>query len=145
MKCNLSEQKTFWLVFELGRFIKPHLAEAVEANHLTPQQFHVLGYLQMNQEPQTMSDLASVLFCDASNITGIIDRMTTLRLVERVEHPKDRRVKLIRVTAKGLQLHAKITETLSAFTEEHMSRVLTQQEKEELRRILVKLLGNELT
>jgi DNA-binding MarR family transcriptional regulator len=59
-----------------------------------------------------MRDLAARLRCDASNITGIVDRLEARGLVERRPAPGDRRVKALVVTAKGAALRASLVERL---------------------------------
>jgi len=54
--------------------------------------------------PLAMRDLASRMRCDASNITGIIDRLEERGLVVRQATAADRRVKSLVVTADGRRL-----------------------------------------
>jgi DNA-binding MarR family transcriptional regulator len=54
--------------------------------------------------PVPMRDLACELRCDASNVTGIIDRLEQRGLVERRAAPTDRRVKSLVVTERGDQV-----------------------------------------
>ncbi|HLG77284.1 MAG TPA: MarR family winged helix-turn-helix transcriptional regulator [Ktedonobacteraceae bacterium] len=65
---------------------------------MTPQQTMLLRHLE---QPHTMGELAHVLACDRSNITGLIDRMEARHLVERVSDAQDRRIKRIVLTAYG--------------------------------------------
>ena len=53
------------------------------------------------RRPVTMGELAHDLCYDSSNITGIVDRLEERGYVERHSDPRDRRVKLVRVTAAG--------------------------------------------
>jgi len=66
-------------------------------------------------EPGTaasMRRLADTLFCDASNVTGIVDRLEARGLIERREDPGDRRVKLIALTDAGADARAEIRRRL---------------------------------
>jgi DNA-binding MarR family transcriptional regulator len=59
-------------------------------------------------QPLPMRELAQRLCCDASNVTGIVDRLEARGLVERRMTPKDRRVKHLVLTDAGRtvrQLH----------------------------------------
>lgn len=81
----------------LGR----HLFERSAEFDLPPQQakaFHEL------RQPMAMSDLADRLLCDASNVTGIIDRLEARGLVERHPDPDDRRVRRLVLTPAGREL-----------------------------------------
>lgn len=51
-----------------------------------------------------MSSLSNFLSCDPSNVTGIVDRLVTGKFIERKECEKDRRIKNITLTQKGLEL-----------------------------------------
>ena len=56
--------------------------------------------------PVPMRDLACGLRCDASNVTGIVDRLEQRGLVERRAAPGDRRIKSLVVTARGAKVAA---------------------------------------
>jgi MarR family transcriptional regulator, organic hydroperoxide resistance regulator len=51
--------------------------------------------------PVPMRELACRLRCDASNVTGIIDRLERRGLVERRASPSDRRIKSLVTTRQG--------------------------------------------
>ena len=51
-----------------------------------------------------MGELAEHLYCDASNVTGIVDRLEGRGLVERKPDPNDRRVKRLVLTPQGQTL-----------------------------------------
>ncbi|WP_407986894.1 MarR family winged helix-turn-helix transcriptional regulator [Kitasatospora sp. CMC57] len=65
---------------------------------LTLIQGKLLGLLQ---RPLPMRALAELLGCDASNITGIVDRLEGRGLVRREADPADRRVKVVVLTSEG--------------------------------------------
>jgi DNA-binding MarR family transcriptional regulator len=60
-----------------------------------------LGALRYLGEPRTMSEIAGFLHCDPSNVTGIVDGLEAKGLAERRPSERDRRVKLIELTAAG--------------------------------------------
>ena len=55
-------------------------------------------------QPMPMGELAERLCCDASNVTGIVDRLEARGLVERRVAPDDRRVKQLVLTDSGRTL-----------------------------------------
>jgi DNA-binding MarR family transcriptional regulator len=78
-----------------------HLTERSAEFELSAPQakaFHFLG------RPRAMGELAEVLSCDASNVTGIVDRLEARGLVERRVVPDDRRVKRLVLTPEGAAL-----------------------------------------
>ena len=74
---------------------------------LTPAQGHALRTLDPAQ-PVPMSTLADALFCDASNVTGIVDKLESRGLIARQGADHDRRVKQLIVTEKGRKLRDRL-------------------------------------
>jgi MarR family transcriptional regulator, organic hydroperoxide resistance regulator len=70
---------------------------------ITPPQLFTLRRLEPEQQI-SMSELARWLACDASNVTGIVDRLETRGLLERRSSPGDRRVKMLALTDDGVAL-----------------------------------------
>lgn len=58
--------------------------------------------------PLPMNELAHLLGCDNSNVTGIVDRLETRRLVARQPYEQDRRIKHIVLTARGTRLRERL-------------------------------------
>jgi DNA-binding MarR family transcriptional regulator len=74
---------------------------------LTPAQGHALRCLDPDR-PVPMSTLADALWCDASNITGIVDKLESRGFIERKGADHDRRVKHLAVTERGRKLRDKL-------------------------------------
>ncbi|MFJ2743509.1 MarR family winged helix-turn-helix transcriptional regulator [Streptomyces sp. NPDC087440] len=72
---------------------------AAATEGLTPSQAKALSVLRFSPAP--MRALATLLACDASNITGIVDRLEKRELVRREPSPTDRRVKNVVLTVAG--------------------------------------------
>jgi DNA-binding MarR family transcriptional regulator len=75
-------------------------------------QLHALRALEPGVE-LTMSALAGSLFCDASNVTGIVDRLEDRGLIERRPAAHDRRAKLLAVTQEGAALRQEVVKRLT--------------------------------
>jgi MarR family transcriptional regulator, organic hydroperoxide resistance regulator len=80
---------------------------------LSPPQLGALKALDPDN-PLAMSELAEVLGCDNSNVTGIVDRLEHRGLVERRPADHDRRVKLLALTSEGLALRESLADRLHA-------------------------------
>jgi DNA-binding MarR family transcriptional regulator len=78
---------------------------------LTPMQGHALRSLDPDR-PVAMSGLADALICDASNVTGIVDKLESRGLIERQGAENDRRIKMLAVTPKGRQLRERLSARL---------------------------------
>jgi DNA-binding MarR family transcriptional regulator len=100
-------------MFSLLQSQKSWIGERMLSFDLTLQQGHALHILSELEET-TMSAFAASMFCDASNATGLIDRLVARDLVERRPAPADRRAKVVRLTAAGRRLERKIDEMLTA-------------------------------
>jgi DNA-binding MarR family transcriptional regulator len=86
------------LVFQVaGRLRQGFNAIAADLD-LPPAQALALVNLR---GPAPMRDLAEVLSCDASNVTGIVDGLERRGLVTRQADPADRRVKHLVLTQEG--------------------------------------------
>jgi DNA-binding MarR family transcriptional regulator len=70
---------------------------------LSPPQAKALHYVA-EAGPVPMRDLACRLRCDASNVTGIVDRLEQRGLVERQSAPADRRVRSLVATPRGAEV-----------------------------------------
>jgi DNA-binding MarR family transcriptional regulator len=71
---------------------------------LTLPQFDVLAQLARHEDGMTHGDLTRQLLVTAGNVTGIVDRLAGLGLVERRPVPEDRRAVRVRLTPRGRHL-----------------------------------------
>lgn len=74
---------------------------------LTPSQGMALRSLDPEQ-PLAMSTLADALACDASNVTGIVDKLESRGLIARRGADHDRRIKMLCVTQTGRALRDRL-------------------------------------
>ncbi|QFR96322.1 MarR family winged helix-turn-helix transcriptional regulator [Streptomyces tsukubensis] len=72
--------------------------QAAESEQLTQAQARVLGFAVRGM---SMRQIAHQFGCDPSNITGKVDRLVALGLVERRPDPRDARIKRVVATDKG--------------------------------------------
>jgi DNA-binding MarR family transcriptional regulator len=68
----------------------------------------VLTLLSEKDDGALPSQLAKELQCTAAGITGVVEQLCQLELVERVEGKEDRRNKRVMITVKGLQAIARM-------------------------------------
>ncbi|HKR82424.1 MAG TPA: MarR family transcriptional regulator [Candidatus Saccharimonadales bacterium] len=95
------EQACEDLIMLLKR-LKHSMAEVAELHELTAIQLHALHTI--SEGDITMGGLAHLMHCDASNATGIVDRLVSQKLVTREEKAHDRRAKTLVPTEKGKQI-----------------------------------------
>ena len=117
--------------------LQSNIALIAEEYDLTLMQLYTMHAIA--EEHRTMGKMAQAIRCDASNVTGIIDKLVTMGLVTRQEDINDRRIKTVQLTSEGSMLLHQIMNAMPARL--GYLRV-SQQEISELRRILLKLSGN---
>lgn len=96
------------LVLLLERSRLPAIAAEVG---LPEAQCHTLRLLDPDHETP-MRRLVECLSCDASNVTGIVDRLEARGLIERRVATADRRVKVIALTDAGRATRRRLLERL---------------------------------
>lgn len=106
-------EKTIELFLAVMARMHQHVVERSAEFDLSAPQARALHHLNA---PRTMGELADMLCCDASNVTGIVDRLEARGVVERQVVPGDRRVKRIVLTEDGRRLwqahHGRLLEDL---------------------------------
>jgi MarR family transcriptional regulator, organic hydroperoxide resistance regulator len=112
----------------------PSLAAELE---LSPAQCHVLHLIEPGR-PVPMGELAETLACDASNVTGLVDRLESRGLVRRRPSDVDRRVKVLDLTPTGSKLRTLLLERMTQ-PPDTLQR-LSVREQQALVRILTRLL-----
>jgi DNA-binding MarR family transcriptional regulator len=95
-----------WELFRtlFGQHRRRFLIAAAELD-LHPAQ---AGALLQLDSPLPMTELAALLACDNSNVTGLIDRLEARGLVARQPSRQDRRVKHVVLTAAGRRLRERM-------------------------------------
>ena len=141
MSTQTPDREAWGLVLEL--FFSQHRPRvwgvAAEFD-LAPMQMLALKNLDPDEALPT-SSLAELLHCDASNVTGIVDRLEARGLIERRPSPEDRRMKMIAVTEEG----QKVRERIAARMNEPPPPIasLSDEDQRTLRDLLARALERE--
>ncbi|GHG94433.1 MarR family transcriptional regulator [Comamonas sp. KCTC 72670] len=104
-------RQAWTLLFELMHTHMRNFPALAAEFDLSPVQAHVLR--QLGEGPLAMSTLAAYLSCDASNVTGLVDRMEARGLVVRRSSEQDRRVKRLVLTEEGAALRERLLQRMS--------------------------------
>src|SRR5918911_4142364 len=107
VKRSTSAKDVWRALFELTFANRGKLVARILELGLTPPQAFALRRLDP-ERPVPMSDLAAWLACDASNVTGLVDRLEARGLVERRSVEGDRRVKALAVTPEGVEMRRRL-------------------------------------
>jgi DNA-binding MarR family transcriptional regulator len=102
---ELSDSAVVGLLFAAVHAVSVHFESVAARYGLTIQQ---AKFLRSLDEPQPMRAIAVQNSCDPSNVTGVIDRIERLGLVQRTPDPSDRRVRLLSLTPEGRRVRRKI-------------------------------------
>jgi len=94
------------LMFALFHEYKRGMQALAKDQGLTQQQLVTLWSLSPGQG-LAMSALAEILMCDASNVTGIVDKLEARGLAKRTQ-AEDRRVKALTLTPEGEALRVEM-------------------------------------
>jgi MarR family transcriptional regulator, organic hydroperoxide resistance regulator len=115
---------------------REHLPPGGDEVGLSPAQCHVLHLIEPGR-PLPMRNLADTLACDASNVTGLVDRLEDRGLVQRRPSPEDRRIKVIQLTPTGSRVRAQLLRRMTSRSRP-LSRLSTAEQRA-LVRILERL------
>jgi DNA-binding MarR family transcriptional regulator len=116
--------------------LQSNIAIVADEYGLTLMQLYTMHAI--SEEHRTMGKMAQAIRCDASNVTGIIDKLVTMGMVTRQEDPSDRRIKTLQLTEEGSTTLRKI---VNAMPGRLGYSSITPTEMSDFRRILVKLNG----
>lgn len=116
------------------------MREEIESYDLTPPQFGLLAFL-WKQDGLTQVELSEQGQIDRTTVGGLIDRLERIGLVERRQHPQDRRAYKIHLTQRGRELEGPLSECADRSVTKFTCG-LNDQEVSELRRML-KILREE--
>src|SRR5438552_12652481 len=127
-----------WLVFmKAFQALFPHAEESIAQTGLGDSDFRVLEVL-LHKGPLPVNTIGPKVWLTPGSISVAVDRLVKKGLVSRKDHPRDRRVRQVELTAKGRALitrgfreHAAAMETVAS--------VLSKNERLTLLRLLKKL------
>lgn len=118
---------------------KYHMHLLCEQFNITPVQGLLLTTLNPG-ETKTMNELSAIMACDASNITGLVDKLDQNKFISRAPDKDDRRIKIVSLTKKGEECRTKILNGLRDAEALDMKK-LSNQESKDLNDLLGKLLS----
>jgi DNA-binding MarR family transcriptional regulator len=125
------------LMFDYVIRSSPQRTRSLARRGLTPNDSRAL--FGLGDEGRSMRSLADEWQCDPSNATWIVDRLETLGLAERRTSARDRRVKLVALTAKGRRTRAALMREFHRAPPELAS--LDRADLDGLRRVLDRLVS----
>lgn len=111
--------------------------EEFDSYELTPQQFGLLAFLWI-EDGLSQTELSGRSQIDRTTIGGIVDRLEKEGLVERLNHPDDRRAFQVFLTLKGKSLEDELCAVANRVVDKVIAP-LTTTEQATLIRLLEKI------
>lgn len=112
--------EAYELIQRINYTLDTYSRNSLRTHGLTVPQYLILHYASPEGVP--LNTISARMLCDSSNLTGIVDRLVAEGFVERLVDQQDRRVRLIKLTPKGVEKlraigprhHATISSRISA-------------------------------
>jgi DNA-binding MarR family transcriptional regulator len=113
--------------------------EIIREVGLSEPQFNVLRILRGAGEPLPTSEVGRRMITRVPDITRLVDRLEKMGLVSRHRAPEgDRRVVLVSISAKGMEVIAPLDDVLEQHTEKMLS-ALSSEERAQLVELLERI------
>lgn len=137
-------REAFIMLFVASGQLTGEVEKLCREEDIAMSHYTVLWFLARRSEPEgvPMGAVIDGHLNRASDATRLADRLTSLGMIERLASPSDRRVVLVRLTGKGREVYLRLTRRIRALHREQW-KALTAAELKELRRLLVKAIGDD--
>ena len=128
---------TLFLLKRLGFLARSRALDEYERTGLGPYHHAILTVLDEGA-PETQGAIASSLGYDKGTLVGLLDELEEQGLVERKRDPDDRRRQVVRLTADGKRMLAKLR-ALAKRVEDEFLAPLDAEQREALHALLLVL------
>lgn len=125
-------------ILGIAKLLSLEFRQIAADNHLSDCLAGTLWHVHRSGQIKA-GDLARTMSCDMGNLSGALDRLEALGLVERVISGADRRVRLMQLTAKGRKVAAHIEQSFSESTIHHELGKIDPKERYALSNALSKI------
>ena len=95
----------------------------------TPNDFDAIWQLDPKLGPLSRRELAERLHCDPSNVTFLVDRLESRRLLTRARARSDRRTQALALTPAGIEVRERLIRTIA---DSSMFTTLTRAQQRQL-------------
>jgi DNA-binding MarR family transcriptional regulator len=102
---------------------------------VTLPRFDLMAQLKRMPDGMTLGELSRRMMVSNGNLTGLVERLVGLGLVERVRSPADRRAAFVRLTPAGRRAFAEMAEQHAAWIGQ-LFNDLSESDRAQLMRLL---------
>jgi DNA-binding MarR family transcriptional regulator len=127
-------------VIQLANLLTKRLGPVFEKAGVTPQQWAVLTVVAANEPSISPAAIARRMGVSKQNMTGMVDRLHQLGLVERENDPNDLRAARVGLTRRGRSLIEKMTPAYQEWRES-LRGVLPDRDLQSLERSVSRLIS----
>ncbi len=129
-------------LIKTGHWLTDSVSKELKEYDIYEPQFNVLRILKgAKGTPISVNSILSRMIQKSSNVTRIIDKLESKKLVERILCSKDRRKMDVSITTKGEELLTVLNKKVEAFHKQ-MENNLNKKELETLQSLIIKLKGD---
>jgi DNA-binding MarR family transcriptional regulator len=116
LKAELRNRLAFRL-YQCANLLNKTGTKALERHGVTTQQWAVLGALVRDRwaDGIAVQDLAALLMVSRQNLTGVLSRLESRGLIERIINENDNRSRLIRLTDAGWRRWSAMQSDIAGF------------------------------
>jgi len=100
------KQDVMWSLLQAAHAVESRIEQALAEAGLSGAKLAALTQLVEAGEPVSLGELAAQCACVRSNITQLVDRLESEKLVKRVDDPQDRRSLRAAITPLGRERQA---------------------------------------
>lgn len=108
--------------------------KAMSGFNVTATQGMVLNFLY-DKDQITSKELGERTLLDSATLTGILDRLEKAGLVERLDHPTDRRAIIVGLSEEGMRIASKTYQQIERANQIFL-QVLSDEERKGLKAML---------
>lgn len=113
---------------ELLNLLKRNMEKNTKIKDISPGQVRILNYIIVNSDKNIIQrDIEEEFNIRRSSATELIQKLEKKELLYRVEDENDKRIKILKVTEKGIELESNIYKYI-CICEQKISQGLTEDE-----------------
>jgi DNA-binding MarR family transcriptional regulator len=137
---KLNEKLFIYSVIKSSFILRENLLNAIAPFGIVPIHLIVMYTIQL-EETLSQKDLGALMGIDKASMVKFLDELEALKLLQRTEDSKDRRIKMISLTTGGHKLLKKALVLCEKTESEFLDKKLTAKESQTLRDLMKKVLS----